>query len=196
MPRHPSRPLIFVTLGVLITAPILWGASLVLVLQTLHRPARSPRGYSSTANKQEFHWNVSEVALEFRNDLFHISSEDEWASLIPKVLLPQQSEDYFISMHQQLHCLNLVRIAYLYFHAPPPNMSLQSFEEVDMCMEQLRQNILCNGDITLEPTTLQKQPDGSMVPLTTGKNVIHRCRDWQKLESLLEHAGEGNDIKM
>lgn len=86
-------------------------------------------------------------------------------------------------MHQQLHCLNTLRIAYLSYHTARPKLSESFYEEAEMCIEQIRQHLMCNSDLTLEPTVLTRDAArGTVVPGSPGTNVIHRCRDWSELE--------------
>ena len=92
-----------------------------------------------------------------------------------------------LSMHHQLHCLNIIRIAYLGLHTTPSTMPPVDYADVDICLEQLRQHIMCNSDLTLEPTTLVRMEDnGVIVPGTNGVGVEHRCLNWEKLSAEID----------
>jgi len=91
-----------------------------------------------------------------------------------------------LSMHHQLHCLNIIRIAYLGLHATTPStMPPVDYADVDMCLEQLRQHVMCNADLTLEPTVLVRIK-GMLFPGSHGTGVEHRCWDWEKLSGEVE----------
>ncbi|KJA19836.1 hypothetical protein HYPSUDRAFT_43952 [Hypholoma sublateritium FD-334 SS-4] len=148
--------------------------------QSLTDSAESPR---------ELAWKSSaQVALNFSNDFLHITSDEGW-TLQPTVfkLHPQSDREYILSMHQQLHCLNNIRIAYLSYHTSRPRLSAEFYAEAEMCIEQIRQHLMCTTDVTLEPTELVMSASGEdMVPGSRGAGVVHRCRDWKGLESALE----------
>ena len=57
------------------------------------------------------------------------------------------------------------------------------YAEVDMCLEQLRQHIMCNCDLTLEPTVLVRMKDNIIAPGSNGIGVEHRCLNWEKLST-------------
>ena len=102
-------------------------------------------------------------------------------------LHPQSDREYILSMHQQLHCLNNIRIAYLSYHTDRPRMSTEFYTEAEMCIEQIRQHLMCTTDMTLEPTVLVMSASGEgAVPGSRGAGVVHRCRDWKGLETALE----------
>lgn len=65
--------------------------------------------------------------------------------------------------------------------------------DVDMCLEQLRQHIMCNCDLTLEPTVLTRdESDGVIAPGSSGIGVEHRCLDWERLSGEVEHGRNRN----
>ncbi|KIJ30117.1 hypothetical protein M422DRAFT_268370 [Sphaerobolus stellatus SS14] len=133
-------------------------------------------------------WNTQEVALSFQNDVSPITSDEDWAALFPpnqgKVRLdafPRQ--EFIIGMYQQLHCLDIVRVAFLQLHATPSQTKVANFTESDHCIEQLFQTILCHADVTLEPAMLVDDGGGELVPATGGIGVDHRCRDWSEIRN-------------
>ena len=60
------------------------------------------------------------------------------------------------------------------------------YADVDMCLEQLRQQIMCNCDLTLEPTVLVRLSNGGIAPGSNGINVGHRCLNWEKLSAEID----------
>lgn len=137
---------------------------------------------------------ASDFAYVFNNAVFHITSDEEWASLSRVETLdiqdnhqdhPTIEELYIVSMQQQLHCLNLVRVAHLSYHQSKPKLDPSFYHEADLCIEQLRQHIMCNSDITLDPTEYFVHTNGEIEPQTNGTVALHRCRNWKELESAI-----------
>ena len=61
------------------------------------------------------------------------------------------------------------------------------YAEVDICLEQLRQHIMCNSDLTLEPTNLVRmEGNGVIAPGSNGIGVEHRCLNWEKLSAEID----------
>lgn len=202
-----------VTLAIMVFTAIFHTASLVQTLRTLSNYGdRNPSNLkgsplfhsyklclcltpllsylSDTAGSQrELSWKSSaQIALNFTNDFFHITSDKGW-TFQPTVFKPdpQSDREYILSMHQQLHCLNIIRAAYLTYHTSRPRLSTEFYAEAEMCIEQIRQHLMCTTDVTLEPTELVMSASGEdMVPGSRGAGVVHRCRDWKGLESALD----------
>lgn len=127
--------------------------------------------------------------MRFENHLFPITSDEDWATLFPpnqgKVRLEAfPGQEFVVALYQQLHCLDVVRIAFLKLHATPSKTKLANFTEADQCIEQLLQTILCHGDLTLE-TAFLTVLDGETVPATTGAGIDHRCMDWSRVHELV-----------
>ncbi|KDR68073.1 hypothetical protein GALMADRAFT_215989 [Galerina marginata CBS 339.88] len=136
------------------------------------------------ANARELLWRRRQVSLNFTNDFPPITSEADWA-FEPKALHidPQSGGKYTVSMHQQLYCLDKIRIAFLSYHdRDQPKPTPLPYEEAEHCLEQLRQTMLCNADLTLEPTKAVLGGDGKLVPAVSGLGVLHRCWNWRELE--------------
>lgn len=58
---------------------------------------------------------------------------------------------------------------------------------VHHCLIYLRQMLLCNADLTLEPAShKQRTPDGKLAETVTGVGVMHRCVDWEQLWEYVE----------
>lgn len=58
---------------------------------------------------------------------------------------------------------------------------------VKHCLNFILRAVLCNADTTLEPSFKYKRHDGRIVPAASGKNVVHRCRDWTMVRSFAEN---------
>jgi len=132
-------------------------------------------------------WHTQGVVLRFENSLFPITSDKHWEALFPsnygKIHLDRfPNREFIVAMYQQLHCLDVVRVAFLQLHASPSHTKVANFTEADDCMDQLLQTILCHGDISLEPAVLVLN-DGKFVPGSKGVGVDHRCRDWNELRA-------------
>lgn len=53
------------------------------------------------------------------------------------------------------------------------------------CLNYLRQNILCAGDLTLESTYIRTFPDGTGHPGVSGDGAIHDCKNWVEMREVL-----------
>ncbi|KAG1861300.1 hypothetical protein F4604DRAFT_1587943 [Suillus subluteus] len=152
----------------------------ILTMLRLQPASLDDREYSYIGEDYptELPLRLDTVALKF-NESDHYGTSDEkawaeWKSLdhFPHghgfVRLGPDRRLFGISMFHQIHCLQMIRLALIF----GPN------GHSGHCMNILRQGILCNADITLDP--LVTDPDGSMTG-TDGLNVIHVCRDWSQL---------------
>jgi len=175
-------------------------ATSILYMVNLPHTLRTFRGHlkNSKANSRahkEYIWESSQISYPFSNDRYHITSDSDWASLFPtnngRIPSPiNPDEEVMLSMHHQLHCLNIIRIAYLGLHTTPSTMPPVDYADVDMCLEQLRQHIMCNSDLTLEPTVLFRMKNGVIVPGSSGVGVEHRCLNWEKLSAEIDAMPE------
>jgi hypothetical protein len=82
-------------------------------------------------------------------------------------------------MFHQIHCLQMIRVALI--HGPN--------EHSGHCLNFLRQAILCNSDITLDP--LLDDSDGAMAA-TDGLGVTHICRDWLQVYDYVAENQRGH----
>jgi hypothetical protein len=58
---------------------------------------------------------------------------------------------------------------------------------VDHCLIYLRQMVLCNVDVTLEPANHKQQTaDGKVMNVVTGIDVVHECKDWEQVWDYME----------
>jgi hypothetical protein len=174
----------------LIATSVLYMVSLPHSLRTLRDHFENARA-NSRAHK-EYLWESSQISHAFSNDQYHITSDSDWALLFPtndgRIPSPiNPDEEVMLSMHHQLHCLNIIRIAYLALHTTPSTMPPVDYADVDMCLEQLRQHIMCNCDLTLEPTVLVRMKGtGVIAPGSNGIGVEHRCLNWEKLSAEID----------
>ncbi|KAG0697876.1 hypothetical protein DFH29DRAFT_944379, partial [Suillus ampliporus] len=93
------------------------------------------------------------------------------------------------SLHQ-LHCLNLLRKASWLEYYGPTDPSFQDTPEVvrlhlDHCIEMIRQNIMCNADVTMITWDWVER---HRIPYPNF-NTRHQCRNFEKiLDWAVEHA--------
>jgi hypothetical protein len=110
-----------------------------------------------------------------------------------KVKYPAQFDrDFMVSMEapHQLHCLNLLRKASWPEHYGSTEASFQNKPEVvrmhlDHCVEKIRQNIMCNADVTM---ITWDWVQGLKTPYPNF-NTRHQCRNYKKiLDWSVKHA--------
>ncbi|KAG2365835.1 hypothetical protein BDR07DRAFT_1397842 [Suillus spraguei] len=82
----------------------------------------------------------------------------------------------------QLHCLNLLRKSSFREYYAPADISFQDLPAVlrmhlDHCIEMIRQNIMCNADVTL---LTWDWVEGHEIPYPNF-NTRHQCRNYEKL---------------
>ncbi|KAL1940039.1 hypothetical protein VTO73DRAFT_9374 [Trametes versicolor] len=104
-----------------------------------------------------------------------LDAREEWAANTPKgfgfMRLGPEGRAFAISMYHQLHCLRLMRYA-----LASGDRSDLKFTHFGHCLIYLRQLILCNPDLTLEPYDVLEgdydvKQDGS----------THVCQDWRQV---------------
>ncbi|CAK5277075.1 unnamed protein product [Mycena citricolor] len=137
------------------------------------------------------------AALQFSliADKYRIADDAAWASLIPsdgRIRSPSAraapDQKYFtIGLYSDLHCLNLLRSAYL-AHKDKHESGMRVPEDAlaPQCVSQLRQALTCAADLTLDPTTSICEPDGTCDPAAAGHLVVHKCRDWVQVREFVE----------
>ncbi|KAG2059392.1 hypothetical protein BDR06DRAFT_949446 [Suillus hirtellus] len=105
---------------------------------------------------------------------------------------PEYGGGFMVSMEapHQLHCLNLLRKASWPKYYGPIDPSFQDTPEVvrmhlDHCIEMLRENTMCNADVTM---ITWDWVQGHKIPYPNF-NTRHQCRDFEKvLDWAVEHA--------
>jgi len=197
MSKTESKLAVSATFLFLIATSFLYMVSLPHTLRTLRDHFEYAKA-NSRAHK-EYIWESSQISHPFSNDQYHITSDSDWALLLPtnngRIPSPiNPDEEVMLSMHHQLHCLNIIRIAYLALHTTPSTMPPVDNSDVDMCLEQLRQHIMCNCDLTLEPTVLVRMKAGAIAPGSNGIGVEHRCLNWEKLSAEIDAMAEQGKV--
>ncbi|KAI0074341.1 hypothetical protein K474DRAFT_1665530 [Panus rudis PR-1116 ss-1] len=140
------------------------------------------------------------VALTIENSRHYAaSSEDadaEWLSIYPGtnrgfIRLGPNKRFFGLAMFHQIHCLNSLRLAMT--GRPPHSLRRRDdgdkewmndevqIEHAHHCLNYLRQAILCNADLTLEPEIREGTED-----VGEGLGVTHVCRDWSKVYAFVE----------
>jgi len=198
MRKSQSKLTIAATFLFLFATSVIYMISLSRTLRTLREHFKNPKAFSRA--HKEYIWESSQVVLPFSNDQYHITSDSDWASLFPtdggRIPSPSNPDkEVMLSMHHQLHCLNIIRIAYLGLHTAPSTMPPVDYADADMCLEQLRQQIMCNSDLTLEPTVLVRMANGKIAPGSTGIGIEHRCMNWEQLSVEIDTIAR-REIKM
>ncbi|KAG0700226.1 hypothetical protein DFH29DRAFT_807883 [Suillus ampliporus] len=134
--------------------------------------------YIGEDHPTELPLRLDTVALTFNSSEYYgtsgITAWSEWNSLdhFPQghgfVRLGSNGRVFGISMFHQIHCLQMIRSALI--NGPNGHSG--------HCLNFLRQAILCNADITLDP--LLDDPERMMAG-TDGLGVTHFCRDWSQV---------------
>ncbi|KAG2034736.1 hypothetical protein BDR03DRAFT_964381 [Suillus americanus] len=166
---------------------VLWPTALaisillnILTMLRLQSPSLDDGQYTYIGDDYptELPLRLDTVALKFNSSEHYSTSGDmawsDWKSLdhFPHghgfVQLGPNGRSFGVSMFHQIHCLQMIRLALI--NGPD--------EHSGHCTNILRQAILCNADITLDP--LITDPDGSMTGVD-GLDVTHICRDWTQV---------------
>lgn len=100
-------------------------------------------------------------------------------------------------MFHSLHCLDSLR-------RMTGNRTMKSYERlqsnylqlhVDHCVEQLRQAILCHGDLTPVTLTPVLNSQRGVLQLLGQTEYFHTCRDWKAVkEAVSRRGGLGFDL--
>ncbi|KAI9064931.1 hypothetical protein FKP32DRAFT_1568900 [Trametes sanguinea] len=118
------------------------------------------------------------VALVVENPVHYsvtgLDAQEEWAASNPKgfgyIRLGSEYRAFAVSMFHQLHCLRLFRSALAGDHREPTEMHFGH------CLVYLRQLILCDADLTLEPYDILHRDYN-----VKQDHSIHVCRDWEQV---------------
>jgi hypothetical protein len=98
-----------------------------------------------------------------------------------------------VDMFHSLHCLNALRKAV-------DGRSDEQFDflgkdfmrmHMDHCIEQLRQAILCHGDLTPVTLTPVFNPEKKILNLVGQTEYPHTCRDWVFLKGQMSRSASG-----
>lgn len=125
-------------------------------------------------------------------------ADAEYRSIYPGkhlgfVRLGPKKRFFGLSMYHQMHCLDSLRKAILGRHGHGPaaapthdsdsnvHMTKRDVEHSHHCLNYLRQTIMCNADLTLEPEIVQGSQD-----VGEGLFVTHVCKDWSKVHAFVE----------
>lgn len=99
---------------------------------------------------------------------------EEWDTTIPQgsgfFRLGPENRPFSMSIFHQLHCLRLLRT----FLGDPENIWTDG--HMQHCLNYLRQMILCNPDLTLEPADIMTRDFR-----TERAGSTHVCMDWSQL---------------
>ncbi|KAH0584448.1 hypothetical protein H2248_009985 [Termitomyces sp. 'cryptogamus'] len=115
------------------------------------------------------------------------ANDSDWDTILPAgdgfIYHPQDEQHYLVSHFHQLHCLRSLRR----YVRKDMTLTPMDLSHVDHCLIYLRQMILCNADVTLEPANhKQRTPEGKVTNAVTGLGVTHECKDWEQLWGYME----------
>jgi len=113
-------------------------------------------------------------------DIYAPDAGANWDANLPPgrgyIKLGHHKELFGVTMFHQMHCLVRLRAVFA--------GDRDDSGHVEHCFNYLRQAILCNSDITLEPGETQKtiRPNGEIhTHVVGGINTSHKCRDWKQV---------------
>ncbi|KII87186.1 hypothetical protein PLICRDRAFT_55192 [Plicaturopsis crispa FD-325 SS-3] len=126
-----------------------------------------------------------------RNHFDSSHLEEQWSALAPHapgyghVRLGSEGPMFLVALYDQLDCLETLR--HILDAGSCTNKSAAWVDEhVYHCLSTLRQAVLCNADITLEPSIEITLANGSISPAASGLDVEHECRDETQLKDFIE----------
>lgn len=101
----------------------------------------------------------------------------DWGAQVPKgngvVRLGDYRREFVVVAGHELHCL-----ARLVWAINDPADPMSAFEHSGHCLDYLRQRILCDADLTLEPfDPLELDPAKEK----NGAMPVHKCKDYTKM---------------
>ncbi|KAH7413046.1 hypothetical protein BKA64DRAFT_703154 [Cadophora sp. MPI-SDFR-AT-0126] len=135
------------------------------------------------------HEEMDKAWAELLSGQYLVLSEEEAQELEKPVAI----RGYYLAelevMHS-LHCLNAIRKAldpqYYSEHDENPLPENLQRIHVEHCIEQLRQNIQCAGDLTPVPLRpFGEEPHKNLI----GTPQVHTCRDWGNFRNWYTHRG-------
>ncbi|KZT28834.1 hypothetical protein NEOLEDRAFT_1086546 [Neolentinus lepideus HHB14362 ss-1] len=142
--------------------------SLQPVLRLIRSTQYSPAAQLYSLPLQSTGWVKMHIEDTVHYQLNGPSAAEEYASMLPPgghlVFVGAAQHPHTVALFHQLHCLNIVREAYI--HVDEPNSLARH------CMNYLRQTILCLADTRLE---LVRRPSGNRV---TSFSSDYICRNW------------------
>ncbi|KAJ6559926.1 hypothetical protein B0H19DRAFT_945162 [Mycena capillaripes] len=125
---------------------------------------------------------------------YNITDDAEWATLLPphsgRVRLGMPHEEFNVGLFSDLACLENIRRAFLLLREG----AHEPFAEAEACLGQMRQAIMCNSDLTLEPAYLVCEGEDKCAPAATGDHIAHRCRNWVQVREFVQDNQMSWDI--
>ncbi|KAJ7696863.1 hypothetical protein B0H14DRAFT_3039899 [Mycena olivaceomarginata] len=123
----------------------------------------------------------------------HITADAEWDTLLPPhgAQITLGSEEFDVGLFSDLGCLQTIRDAFLLLRNGATG---ESFAAAEACLGQIRQAIMCNSDLTLEPAYLVCDAEEKCAPAATGDHVAHRCRNWAQVREFVEENQASREI--
>lgn len=130
---------------------------------------------------------------------YTIMTDEEAAPFEPRLTrFPGDNEFHFSpDVYHSLHCLNaLRRVIDKDYYTQPGRSNSELLSRVwnqtninrlhnDHCLDQLRQSILCHGDLT--PVPIYSWPN---IPIAFGQGSVHTCRKFEPIREWLDRRNE------
>ncbi|VDC03520.1 unnamed protein product [Peniophora sp. CBMAI 1063] len=133
-----------------------------------HLPLSNPKPPVALVMEESEHYGIS-----------HPDAREEWATTTATgfgyVRLGPDRRAFALSMFHQLHCLRLLRAGLDGDYRP------QIQGHFRHCLNYLRQMILCQPDLTLEPHNVIDHD-----PMMKGPTSVHVCSDWREVYDAVE----------
>ncbi|KXN91608.1 hypothetical protein AN958_12726 [Leucoagaricus sp. SymC.cos] len=193
---QPSVPLqFFLPLLIVLSISTVFSATLTWNDFRLLSSLRGNKELENVPSTNEAPLDLTPAAqLVGANGHYGMSADEEWDSLLPSnhatgIRLGSSEEGQFISAYHQLSCLNALRKLYM---NPGWVDDAKRLDTAHHCLNVLRQAVLCNADTTLEPSHPEKHSNGKVVAAASGMDVLHVCKNWEKLRTLSEKDGFAN----
>lgn len=115
---------------------------------------------------------------------YHILNDAQWSTTFTSSEYTKLGSDlkpYKPATYHQMRCLDLLRRAVVHYNWLDTSLEKRRLWHVNHCLNMMRQAILCNGDITLEPSYVLNVFNGRNQSAASGLDVMHVCRDWTQV---------------
>ncbi|VDB97461.1 unnamed protein product [Peniophora sp. CBMAI 1063] len=203
MPSNTSPWLIVVALTMIAVyqaIDLLYKTHVARQLDPIFLPSTVKYNYSGHDFPNRVPLRLREAALTTEwapTGVYGLYADDDWRSLWPPgdrilVHLGPHHERFAIAMYQQLHTLDVMRIAYTAARAEAlghPGNATAYDDLVDHCLRYLQKVVLCNADPTLLPA-IPIADTGGYAAESDG--VTHRCHDWTQLRDWVKDNMQAN----
>ncbi|KAF9000123.1 hypothetical protein BDQ17DRAFT_1427388 [Cyathus striatus] len=139
------------------------------------------------ANISALPLNPGSVALVYK-DPENGTIADDHSTIYPpgKGFVRLNDKYYLITMYHQVHCVRAFSKTIQEYKKGNRTIPDDRREHLIHCLSYLRQGVLCNSDVALEPAHLGRTVNGEIVHAAYGDDVTHECRDWTEVYAWAE----------